>query len=114
MAKERKMQVIIFNPNERIDPISKEEINDFSSMEKHCKYVWQELIGKMNSSNEIFVIAHSMGGFCMTEIMSEEIYRDKIRKIAFTDSVHGCRMKLCLNKQKNLYHRLKNVIDKLL
>ena len=104
------MQVLIFNPNERMDPISRDEISEFSSMEKHCKYIWREIIGKLNCSNEIFVVAHSMGGFCMTEILSDGINTDRISKIAFTDSVHGCRMKICKNKQKKLYHKLEDVL----
>jgi len=109
MAKERDMQVIIMNPNERLDPISRDEIPEFSSMEKHCKYVWREIIGKLNFSNEIYIVAHSMGGYCLNEILSDGINTDRICKIAFTDSVHGSRMKLTINKQRKLYYKLEYV-----
>lgn len=109
-AEEKDWQVIIFNPNERHDPISGISINGFNSMEKHCKYVWQEIIGKMNSAPEIYIVAHSMGGYCMTEILSEGIYTDRIKKIAFTDSVHGSRMNLVKLFENSIYKRLYKVI----
>lgn len=113
LARERDWQVIILNPNERLDTISRDEIPEFSSMEKHCKYVWQEIIGKINSSPEIYVVAHSMGGFCMSEILAEGIYCDRISKIAFTDSVHGSRMRLVIKKQRKKYHKLQKVYNNL-
>ena len=103
------MQVIILNPNERLDPLSKDEIPEFSSMEKHCKYIWQEIIAKMNDSKDIYIIAHSMGGYCMTEILTEGIYTENITKIAFTDSVHGSRMKNFINRKRHSYHDLQKV-----
>ncbi len=111
MAKEKDMQVIIFNPNERYDSISKEEIPEFSTMEKHCRYVWREIIGKINTSNQIYIVAHSMGGYCMTEILADGIYTDRISKIAFTDSVHGLRMKLMIKKQRRKYYKMEKVFN---
>jgi hypothetical protein len=109
LAKEKDMQVIIFNPNERLDPISKDEILEFSSMEKHCKFIWKEVIAKMNKSKDIYIVAHSMGGFCMTEILSEGIYTENIKKIAFTDSVHGSRMINFINLKRHSYNELQKV-----
>lgn len=110
MAKERNMQVIIFNPNERTDPISREEIKEFSSMEKHCKYVWQEIIGKLNFSNEVYVVAHSEGGVCMTDILADGIDTDRISKIAFTDLLNGSKIKFFLEERKKLNQKLEKVI----
>ncbi len=109
MAKERNMQVIVFNPNERVDPISREEIKEFSSMEKHCKYVWQEIIGKLNFSTEVYIVAHSMAGYCIADILADEIDTERITKIAFTDLLPCTKMKFVIGEKKRLYHKLEKV-----
>jgi hypothetical protein len=78
-------------------------------MEKHCKFIWKEVIAKMNISKDIYIIAHSMGGYCMTEILSDGIYTENIKKIAFTDSVHGSTMKNFINLKRTSYNELQKV-----
>ena len=89
--------VIIFNPNERKDFINeKKTINEFSTMEKHCAYVYNNIVKQNKNIKEIYIVAHSMGGECTLEILlnnEKDLINGKIKKIAFTDSVHGERYK---------------------
>jgi hypothetical protein len=62
------MAVIIFNPNERTDPRNNKEINMFSTMEKHCHYVWENVVEKFSKAKEIYFVSHSMGGYCTVDI----------------------------------------------
>jgi hypothetical protein len=108
--------VIIFNPNERegTNEINKDyngkEIKKFSTMEKHCLYIWNEIIEKYSLSKEIYIIAHSMGGVCTIKILQEALLHKKninyIKKIIFTDSVHGDKL-ASLFKKENLSEFLK-------
>ena len=84
--------VIIFNPNERKDFKTGEKIEEFITMEKHSVYVYNNIIKKNNNIKEIYIVAHSMGGECTVEILlnnKNDLIKRKIKKIAFTDSVHG-------------------------
>ena len=85
--------VIIFNPNERKDFINEKKIiNEFSTMEKHCVYVYNNIVKQNKNIKEIYIVAHSMGGECTLEILlnnKKDLLNGKIKKIAFTDSVHG-------------------------
>ena len=89
--------VIILNPNERYDFINdKKIINEFNTMEKHSIYVYNNIIKKNKNIKEIYIVAHSMGGECTLEILlnnQDDLINGKIKKIAFTDSVHGERYK---------------------
>jgi len=95
MALEKNYSLIILNPNERYDDYkdkTKNEIKEFSSMGKHCKYVYNNIIKNNENIKEIYIIAHSMGGYCTVEILNEnkdDLLSGKIKKIGFTDSVHG-------------------------
>jgi hypothetical protein len=71
LAEKYKMAVIIFNPNERRDPRTGKEIQEFSTMEKHCIYVWENVVEKFSKAKEIYFVSHSMGGFCTIEIMKK-------------------------------------------
>ncbi len=104
------MQVIILNPNERLDPLTKDEIPEFSTMENHCKYIWREIIAKINFSKDIYIVAHSMGGYCMTDILNDGIYTENITKIAFTDSVHGLNIRKFVRSKRHNYREMQKVI----
>ena len=84
--------VIIFNPNERKDFINdKKKIEIFDSMENHCIYVYNNVVKANKNINEIYIVAHSMGGECTIQILlknMDDLLNGKIKKIAFTDSVH--------------------------
>ena len=84
--------VIIMNPNERKDFKTEEEIEEFKTMESHSVYVYNNIIKKNNNIKDIYIVAHSRGGECAVEILlnnKEDLMEGKIKKIAFTDSVHG-------------------------
>ena len=92
-ALDNKWSVIIFNPNERRDFMNRNNrIEEFPTMEKHCLYVYNNIVKKNNIIEEIYIVAHSMGGECTVQILldnKEDLLSGKIKKIAFTDSVHG-------------------------
>ena len=84
--------VIIMNPNERKDFKTEEDIDEFSTMQAHSVYVYNNIIKKNNNIKDIYIVAHSRGGECAVEILlnnKEDLMEGKIKKIAFTDSVHG-------------------------
>jgi esterase/lipase superfamily enzyme len=88
------------------------EIKKFSTMEKHCLYIWNEIIEKYSVSKDIYIIAHSMGGVCTIKILQEALLYNNnitfIKKIIFTDSVHGDKLANLLKTEK-LPEKLKNV-----
>ena len=91
-AKQNKFSVIIYNPNERKDFDTGEIIKEFSTMERHSVYVYNNIVKKNENIKEIYIVAHSMGGECTVRILlenKEDLLSGKIKKIAFTDSVHG-------------------------
>ena len=85
--------VIIFNPNERRDFLYEEnKIKEFTTMERHSVYVYNNIVKTNDNIKDIYIVAHSMGGACTVEILlnnKEDLLNGKIKKIAFTDSVHG-------------------------
>lgn len=97
-AKNLNFSVVIFNPNERSDfENNKKLIPEFDCMENHCLYVYGNVIKKNKNIKEIYIVAHSMGGVCTMEILKnnlEDLESGKIKKIAFTDSVHSKSSKL--------------------
>ena len=91
-AKQNKFSVIIYNPNERRDFDTGENIKEFFTMERHSVYVYNNIVKKNQNIKEIYIVAHSMGGECTVRILlenKEDLLSGKIKKIAFTDSVHG-------------------------
>ena len=91
-AKQNQFSVIIYNPNERRDFDTGENIKEFFTMEKHSVYVYNNIVKKNKNIKEIYIVAHSMGGECTVKILlenKEDLLSGKIKKIAFTDSVHG-------------------------
>jgi surfactin synthase thioesterase subunit len=88
------MSVIVFNPNERQDQVTEANIQEFSSMENHCTWVYENIIKGFCPAQEIYFVSHSMGGFCTINMLknySSDLNSDKIQKIAFIDSAHGSR-----------------------
>ena len=98
-AKEKKYSLIILNPNERNDDNKDKNkiIKEFPTMEKHCNYVYNNIIKNNDKIEEIYIVAHSMGGYCTVDILKQnkdDLLNGKIKKIAFTDSVHGGHYKI--------------------
>lgn len=95
------MSIIIFNPNERKDSRTGNSIPLFNTMENHCNYVYEEIIKKYSPAKEIYIVAHSMGGYCTIDLIKrnpEDLENGLIKKIGFTDSVHGTRYEKLKNK----------------
>jgi hypothetical protein len=103
------MSVIVFNPNERKDPSTQEEIKQFSTMEKHCLWVYENIVKLFSPARELYFVSHSMGGYCTIDLVkrfSKDLNEGLIKKIAFTDSVHGTRFKYL---DKTTYSKLVEV-----
>ena len=99
--------VIILNPNERngFDEQKDKKIKEFPSMESHCLYVYNNIIKKNKNIEKIYIVAHSMGGECTMQILKnneDDLLSGKIKKIAFTDSVHGSSYKILSVKGKEI------------
>ena len=61
-------------------------------MERHSVYVYNNIVKKNENIKEIYIVAHSMGGQYIVEILlnnKEDLLNGKIKKNNFTDSVHG-------------------------
>lgn len=91
MGKKNGYSILILNPNERygLDGNTK---NMFKNMKEHCVYVYKNLIYKNENIKEIKFISHSLGGECNVEILKifeDDLIKGRIKKIAFTDSLHG-------------------------
>jgi len=73
---------IVLNPNF----LSK----TLTSPEKHVLYVWDNFIAK-SPAKKILLVAHSYGGVLTTHLIAkrEEQVLDRVKGIAFTDSVHS-------------------------
>jgi len=98
------MSVIVFNPNERKDPITNSFIKEFNRMESHCLWVYQNVIKTFSNTKEIYFVSHSMGGYCTIDILKnfkDDLNTRLIKKIAFTDSVHGRRFNILDNLTYN-------------
>jgi hypothetical protein len=96
-AVKNKMSVIVFNPNERKDPITGKTIPEFVTMERHCLWVWNNIVKKYSKAKEIYIVAHSMGGYCtvdLVKVFTDDLNDGLIKRIAFTDSVHSTRCRI--------------------
>lgn len=94
-AFKNQMSIIILNPNQRTDEFDK-PITQFNSMQNHTIYVYDNLIRLNQKIKELYFVSHSMGGECTIELMKrfkEAFKNGLIKKIAFTDSVHGSSYK---------------------
>jgi len=105
-AEKNDYQVMILNPNERYSTNKNSKsgipIKEFTSMEKHCEWVWKNIIEEFSNSSEIHIVAHSMGGVCTLKILNSALKSKNIgfiKKIAFTDAVHGSSLRYLLDNK---------------
>eukprot|EP00735_Rhodelphis_limneticus_P010371 TRINITY_DN3106_c0_g1::TRINITY_DN3106_c0_g1_i2::g.3621::m.3621 TRINITY_DN3106_c0_g1::TRINITY_DN3106_c0_g1_i2::g.3621 ORF type:complete len:260 (+),score=12.03,sp/Q7T297/F172A_DANRE/32.19/1e-45,Arb2/PF09757.4/2.1e-20,Abhydrolase_6/PF12697.2/0.0018,Abhydrolase_5/PF12695.2/0.017,Abhydrolase_1/PF00561.15/3.3e+03,Abhydrolase_1/PF00561.15/0.038,DUF676/PF05057.9/0.048,Ser_hydrolase/PF06821.8/1.5e+02,Ser_hydrolase/PF06821.8/0.98 TRINITY_DN3106_c0_g1_i2:29-808(+) len=90
--KEKKWAFILLNPNQNYMCSSENEramIRGSESPIKHTVYVWDHFVSKCPASN-ISIVAHSFGGVCTMALLDArgEHILQKLKAIAFTDSVH--------------------------
>jgi hypothetical protein len=91
IARNKGYSILIMNPNERFGLDGKNK-NIFKNMKEHCEYVYKNIIHQNKNIKEIYFISHSFGGECNVEILKkfeEDLLKGRIKKIAFTDSLHG-------------------------
>eukprot|EP00026_Physarum_polycephalum_P010134 Phypoly_transcript_10285.p1 GENE.Phypoly_transcript_10285~~Phypoly_transcript_10285.p1 ORF type:complete len:331 (+),score=73.34 Phypoly_transcript_10285:209-1201(+) len=75
---------IVLNPNFTSETLS--------SPEKHTLYVWDNFIAK-SPAKKIVIVAHSYGGVVTMNLLfnrAEQVY-ERVKGIAFTDSVHSVK-----------------------
>lgn len=79
---------ITFNPN--MNYLENKPIPGSHSMEVHSLFVWKNYI-RRSPATSLFIIAHSCGGMCTTELLRgyETEFIERVKAVAFTDSVHG-------------------------
>ena len=79
---------ITFNPN--MNYTDNRPILGSNSMEVHSIFVWKNYIRRCPAAS-LFIIAHSCGGMCTTELLRvyESEFTERVKAVAFTDSVHG-------------------------
>ena len=120
-AKEHDMSVIVLNPNYNSDPKTKKRIINNGSMESHTKYVWHKFIEEekgahISPAQELYLVAHSAGGYCLSEVILTFSKYSKFLKIegetifsrtkafAFTDACHeGVHRRLKPEEKKYLW-----------
>jgi hypothetical protein len=107
-AKKNGYSVISFDPNWYED-----EMTDINGGAFHCVRAWFEFIlgkGKEGSKkaspspSQLFVWAHSFGGPCFIDCLhhtDDEILKNRLKSVAFTDSVHFVDQKNCLQTVSN-------------
>ena len=81
--------VIIYNPNKHFDEDTKESIPGSETMSIHCLNVWQTIM-RMCEARDIYIIAHSAGGPCVSDIMRTNrrlLYQYKYK--VCSSKVHG-------------------------
>ena len=104
------LSIIILNPNERYDFIDeRNKIKEFDTMQKHCLYVYNNIIKKNKNIKEIYIVAHSKGGECALEILLnnlKDLLNGKIKKIAFIDSAHGDSFKKLGNEGLKIFRTI--------
>ncbi|XP_065835128.1 cotranscriptional regulator ARB2A-like [Oscarella lobularis] len=96
-AQELGYAVLVTNGNHNaveIDRWTRRRIRGSSSPEEHMEYVWRHFLSKC-PAKFIDVMAHSYGGVVTVSWLSQyENAREKVRKIAFTDSVHSISLEI--------------------
>ncbi|XP_065835126.1 cotranscriptional regulator ARB2A-like [Oscarella lobularis] len=100
--------VLVTNGNHNaveIDRRSSRGIRGSSTPEKHMEYVWRHFLSQC-PAKFIDVIAHSYGGVVTVSWLSQhEIAREKVRKIAFTDSVHSISLEMADEKTQTWFEQ---------
>eukprot|EP01122_Echinamoeba_exundans_P011601 TRINITY_DN466_c0_g1_i1.p1 TRINITY_DN466_c0_g1~~TRINITY_DN466_c0_g1_i1.p1 ORF type:complete len:351 (+),score=79.49 TRINITY_DN466_c0_g1_i1:678-1730(+) len=94
-ARERGYAMIINNPNVNyyVDDKGKmQKIPHSDSPEAQLVYLWRKVVSKC-AAKDIVIVAHSYGGVATMHLVAdpstEVDVRDRVRAIAFTDSVHS-------------------------
>lgn len=88
-ARQEGYSVIVLNPNFSKDPLTKQPIKGIETPEKHCSFIWKNIIMK-SPAKKLFLLAHSCGGIRTLELLHNnfEDFKKCVKAIAFTDSVH--------------------------
>jgi len=84
-AQNQNYGIVILNPNwvEEGAPLSPRTGVD------HVKQAWNEVVVPLlNEGATIDVVAHSNGGRCFMELITDECMAKTVRRVAFTDSYH--------------------------
>lgn len=94
--------VVVLNTNDNHTADGKTILNS-STAEEHALYAWLNYISNANASS-ILIVAHSYGGV-VTVSLAEEVqndFEDRVKAIAFTDSVHSYSNKKLTNFLKQV------------
>lgn len=80
--------VMVLNTNENCLPNGK-KIKHSGTAEEHALYVWETYVSKTKAEN-IVIVAHSYGGVVTVTLANEmKDFGNRVKAVAFTDSVHG-------------------------
>lgn len=86
-AKAQDYGILILNPN-WTDPEENMPPSPRTAIE-HVKMAWREVVLPMvEAGATIDVVAHSNGGRCFMELITDESVAKTVRRVAFTDSYH--------------------------
>lgn len=88
-ALQEKYSAIIFNPNFNKDPKTGKAIKYCENSFAHTLYVWEKYVQRSRAKS-LAIVAHSFGGVCTLELIKKHWsdFNNKVKAIAFTDSVH--------------------------
>eukprot|EP00123_Amoebidium_parasiticum_P005997 comp17055_c0_seq1/m.15791 comp17055_c0_seq1/g.15791 ORF comp17055_c0_seq1/g.15791 comp17055_c0_seq1/m.15791 type:complete len:483 (-) comp17055_c0_seq1:540-1988(-) len=95
-AKKEGYAVVVTNTNLNRAPIPGTEkmgrVRGSETAEDHAVYVWDKFV-QPSKAKEVAIVAHSYGGVATVHLLSKrgDEVRDRVKAIAFTDSVHGMR-----------------------
>lgn len=67
LCKKKGIAVLVMNPNEWKDSKTGKEVPLSSGMKEHTENVWRYVVDK-SGFDQLYVIAHSAGGPCLTNI----------------------------------------------
>lgn len=71
-AQKNNFSCIILNPNEQTKYFFLIRIfSEFPTMSDHCQFVWDTYIKKNCPAKKLAIIAHSAGGYCVSDIYQE-------------------------------------------
>ncbi|KAJ3213640.1 hypothetical protein HDU67_002641 [Dinochytrium kinnereticum] len=78
--------IMILNSNKNTGP-SGGYIRGSENPERHVEYVWKSFVKDAKTAT-VLIVAHSYGGVCVSNLRLAAEIGDKVKAIAFTDSVH--------------------------